>query len=185
MGTVARLLDEHVSFRCTSVDRIGIRGYVPGLQYEGGVVKFLVNRGNTIPSPAALNRNHERLVAELDALVAASGVPVVRFKRGESKEDIARPYQDAGAGHRADRAGAGRQGPGADLVVAGLRRRQPSPRTAPAIRTSPGGASRRCPITGTSTSPTASGVRRSSSCARTRRIRCGAAPTATSGPNAS
>ena len=94
MGTVARLLDQHVSFRCSSVDRIGIRGYVPGLQYEGGVVKFLVKRGNTIPSPAALNRNHERLVAELDALVAASGVPVVRFKRGESKEDIARPYQD-------------------------------------------------------------------------------------------
>jgi hypothetical protein len=40
MGTVARLLAEHVSFRCTSVDRIGIRGYIPGLQYEGGLVKF-------------------------------------------------------------------------------------------------------------------------------------------------
>jgi hypothetical protein len=95
MGTVATLLAEHVSFRCTSVDRIGVRGYIRGLQYEGGVVKFLVNRGNTIPSPAALNRNHERLVSELDALVATSGVPVVRFGRGESKEDIARPYQDA------------------------------------------------------------------------------------------
>ena len=94
MGTVARLLAEHVSFRCTSVDRIGIRGYIPGLQYEGGVVKFLVNRGNTIPSPAALNRNRQRLVAELDALVASTGVPVVRFKGGQSKEDMARPYQD-------------------------------------------------------------------------------------------
>jgi hypothetical protein len=97
MGTVARLLDEHVRFRCTSVDRVGIRGYVPGLQYEGGVVKFLVAQGNRIPSPAALNRNRERLVAELDALVATSGVPVVRFKRNECKEDIARPYQDAAA----------------------------------------------------------------------------------------
>jgi hypothetical protein len=101
MGTVARLLDEHVSFRCASVDRIGIRGYVPGLQYEGGVVKFLVCRGNTIPSPAVLNHNHERLVGELDALVTASGVPLVRFKRDECKEDIARPFQDAAtaAGH--------------------------------------------------------------------------------------
>ena len=95
MGTVATLLAEHVSFRCTSVDRIGIRGYIPGLQYEGGLVKFLVNQGNRIPSPAALNHNRERLVADLDALVDASGVPVVRFRRGESKEDIARPYQDA------------------------------------------------------------------------------------------
>jgi hypothetical protein len=97
MGTVATLLAEHVSFRCTSVDRIGIRGYIPALQYEGGVVKFLLNRGNNIPSPAALNRNRERLVADLDALVTTSGVPVVRFRRGESKEDIARPFQDEAA----------------------------------------------------------------------------------------
>src|SRR5437660_8837887 len=95
MGTVNSLLAEHVSFRCTSVDRIGIRGYIPGLQYEGGVVKFLLNRGNFIPSPAALNHNHQRLATQLEALVAATGVPVVRFKTGECKEDIARPYQDA------------------------------------------------------------------------------------------
>jgi hypothetical protein len=95
MGTVARLLDEHVSFRCTSVDRIGVRGYIPGLQYEGGIVKFLLNRaGGTIPSPVLLNRNHERLVNELEALEESTGVPVVRFKSGQSKEDIARPYQD-------------------------------------------------------------------------------------------
>lgn len=94
MGTVATLLAEHVSFRCTSVDRIGVRGYIAGLQYEGGLVKFLVNQGNRIPSPAALNRNRERLIAELDALVVATGVPLVRFKSGQSKEEIARPFQD-------------------------------------------------------------------------------------------
>ena len=97
MGTVARLLDEHVSFRCTSVDRIGVRGYIPGIQYEFGLIKFLLNRGGTIPSPALLNRNRERLVAEFEALEAATGVPVVRFKAGESKEDLARPFQDAAA----------------------------------------------------------------------------------------
>jgi hypothetical protein len=65
------------------------------------VVKFLLNRGFPIPSPAALNKAHERLVADLDAVVASSGVPVLRFKRDECKEDIARPYQDAAgeAGH--------------------------------------------------------------------------------------
>lgn len=94
MGTVTSLLAEHVSFRCTSVDRIGIRGYVPGLQYEGGVVKFLVHRGYTIPSPAVLAVNRDRLVSDLDGLLAESGVPMVRFGRGESKEDLARPYQD-------------------------------------------------------------------------------------------
>ena len=82
MGTIDSLLAEHVSFRCTSVDRIGTRGYIPGLQYEGGVVKFLLNRGFPIPSPAALNQAHEHLVADLDAMVASSGAPLVRFKRG-------------------------------------------------------------------------------------------------------
>ena len=43
------------------MDRIEIRGYVPGLQYLGGVVRFLLNRGNFIPWPAALNHKHERL----------------------------------------------------------------------------------------------------------------------------
>ncbi len=43
-----------------------------------------------VPTP----RSHERLVTELEALAANSGVPVVRFKMGESKEDIARPFQD-------------------------------------------------------------------------------------------
>ncbi len=97
MGTVARLLAENVSFRCTSVDRIGIRGYVPGLQYEGGVLRFLIERGYRIPSPAGFTHNHDRLVSELDALVGAWDVPVVRFKGGECKEDIARPYQQAAA----------------------------------------------------------------------------------------
>jgi len=97
MGTVARLLAENVSFRCSSVDRIGIRGYVPGLQYEGGVLRFLLERGYRIPSPAGLTHNHDRLVSELDALVAAHDVPVVRFRRDECKEDIARPYQQEAA----------------------------------------------------------------------------------------
>jgi hypothetical protein len=97
MGTVARLLAEHVSFRCTSVDRIAIRGYVRDLQHEGGLVRFLLHRGNTLPSPALLNHNRERLLAELDRLVADSGVPVVRFKGRGTKEQTARPYQDAAA----------------------------------------------------------------------------------------
>ena len=97
MGTVARLLAEHVSFRCTSVDRIAIRGYIPGLQYEGGLVKFLVGQGSTIPSPAALVRIHDRMVSDLDRLVASTGVEVLRFRPGESKEDIARTFQDEAA----------------------------------------------------------------------------------------
>lgn len=52
MDAVASLLAERVSFRVTSVDRIFVAGYIRGLQYEGGVVRFLLNRGYPIPSPA-------------------------------------------------------------------------------------------------------------------------------------
>ncbi|MDP9441043.1 MAG: hypothetical protein M3P34_02430 [Actinomycetota bacterium] len=103
MGTVASLLNDHVSFRCTSVDRIGVAGYIPGLQFEGGVVRFLLNRGYRIPSPAGLGHNHDRLGRDLAALVAERELPVVRFARRQNKEEVARPYQ---AGARA----AGRPG---------------------------------------------------------------------------
>ena len=86
-----RLLAEHVSFRCTSVDRVGIRRFIRGLQYDGGVVKFLVSRGQS-PDPVAdpvaggVEASRDRLVAEFDALVASSGIAVPRFSKGEYKE---------------------------------------------------------------------------------------------------
>jgi hypothetical protein len=92
MGSVASLLAGHVSLRLRSVDRIFLQGYVPQLMTDGQVVRFLLNRGANIPSPAMLGRNHDRLIAELDAFAAAHGVDVVRFTKGENKELAARPY---------------------------------------------------------------------------------------------
>jgi len=97
VGTVNRLLAEHVNFRVTCVDRVGIAGYIRALQYEGGVVKFILQRGFPIPSPVVLTRNHDRLVGEVDRFVKANGLTVVRFRKGDVKEDIARPYQEAAA----------------------------------------------------------------------------------------
>jgi hypothetical protein len=92
MGSVASLLAGHVSLRLCSVDRIFLQGYVPQLMTEGQVVRFLLNRGAKIPSPAVLGRNHDRFVADIEAFAAAQGVEVVRFGKGEIKEHAARPY---------------------------------------------------------------------------------------------
>ena len=103
MATVSSLLADHVSLRVASVDRLGIAGYVPKLSYEGGLVKFLLHRAAqahyeiNIPSPALLGHNHDRMVAELERFVARRDLPVLRFKRGDVKELIARPYQLAAA----------------------------------------------------------------------------------------
>ena len=102
MGSVASLLAEHVSLRVCSVDRIGVAGYIPSLTHEGGLVAFLLHRASlvgtrNIPSPALLGHNHDRLVRELDRFVTETDLPVVRFRRGDAKEHIARPYQLAAA----------------------------------------------------------------------------------------
>jgi hypothetical protein len=92
MTAVATLLARHVTFQLDSVDRIFVAGYVPELQHEGGLVRFLIHRGYRIPSPAGLGHNHDRLVADLEAFVAEQDTPLVRFGKGESKEEVARPY---------------------------------------------------------------------------------------------
>ena len=92
MATVASLLAEHVRFRLTSVDRIFVAGYVPALMTQGQVVRFLLHRGYPIPSPAGLGHNHDRLVREIERFIAATDIPVVRFAKRQSKEEVARPY---------------------------------------------------------------------------------------------
>lgn len=103
VASVSSVLAGHVSLRVASVDRLGIAGYIPKLSYEGGLVKFLLHRAAqahfavNIPSPALLGHNHDRMVADLERFVARRDLPVVRFKGGDVKELIARPYQLAAA----------------------------------------------------------------------------------------
>jgi hypothetical protein len=90
------------------VDRVGVAGYVPALQHEGGLVQFLLHRASligrrNIPSPALLSHNHDRMMADLERFIAEYDLPVVRFRRGDAKEQIARGYQLAAAAD--DRAG--------------------------------------------------------------------------------
>ena len=103
MERVADLLSEHVTLRLPSVDRIGVHGYIQRLAYEGGLVRFLLNRGYRLPTPRGLAQNHERLVSALDQFVTDNGLEVIRFTKGMCKEDVARPFQQAAA--RAGRPG--------------------------------------------------------------------------------
>ncbi|MPZ71111.1 MAG: hypothetical protein GEU71_16535 [Actinobacteria bacterium] len=89
---MSSLLAERVTLRLSSVDRIFVAGYVPQLQTEGQVVRFLLNRGYRIPSPAGLGHNHERVIAEIDAFVADNDLPLVTFAKRQRKEDVARPF---------------------------------------------------------------------------------------------
>lgn len=92
MGPVSRLLAERVTLRLSSLDRLLVQGYVPRLQSEGLLVRWMLDRGE-YPSPRVFGRAHERMVEGVGRFVAEAGIPYVSFGRGQRKEDIARPYQ--------------------------------------------------------------------------------------------
>jgi len=92
MATIARLLRERVSLQVNSVDRMFLAGYIPKLQSEGMVVRFLLDRGFPISSPAALGKIGQAYVRAIERFAARNRIAVVHFKKGESKELVARRY---------------------------------------------------------------------------------------------
>jgi hypothetical protein len=98
MADYATLLRDHVTLTCRSVDRIFLQAYLPRLQSVGMVCQFLRwQRGFFIPSSAAFGKIADAYVAEVDKFARVNGVPVIRFAKGEKKEEIARPYIEAAA----------------------------------------------------------------------------------------
>ena len=80
VATISSLLADHVSLQVRSVDRIFLAGYVPRLQCDGQLVRFLNERaGGTIPSPAILGRIGRAYVEEINRFAKANDIPVVRF----------------------------------------------------------------------------------------------------------
>jgi hypothetical protein len=97
VATIRSLLRDRVTLQVRSVDRIYLRAYVPKLMSDGMLVRFLLDRGAMIPSPALLGKIGSRYQAAIERFAARNGVPIVRFRRGESKEEVARPYLEAAA----------------------------------------------------------------------------------------
>ena len=92
MATISSLLADHVSLQVRSLDRLFLQGYVPRLMTEGQVIRFLLDRGFPIPSPAALGKIGQAYVRAIERFAARNRIPLVHFKKGESKELVARRY---------------------------------------------------------------------------------------------
>ena len=103
MATISSLLADHVSLQVRSVDRLFLQGYVPRLMTEGQVIRFLLDRGFPIPSPAVLGKIGRQYAQAIDQFVVDHQIPVVKFVRGDVKEEIARKHFQAA--EREDRYG--------------------------------------------------------------------------------
>jgi len=92
VATISSLLSDHVTLQVRSVDRLFFQGYVPRLQTQFQVIRFLLDRGFPIPSPAVLGRIGGQYVKAVERFIADREIPVVRFVKGDVKEDIAREH---------------------------------------------------------------------------------------------
>lgn len=92
MATSVSLLRDRVSLQVRSVDRIFLQGYVPRLMTAGQLIRFLLDRGYPIPSPALLGKIGRGYVAAIDRFARDHDIAVVRFAKGQSKEQVAAAY---------------------------------------------------------------------------------------------
>ena len=94
MSTIAELLRQQVTLDVESLDRIYLNGYVPNLQVPGQLVNFLCKHlGNTIPSPALLQRIGDVFVRQVHSFAEEQAIPIVHFERGVRKDDVAAGYR--------------------------------------------------------------------------------------------
>jgi hypothetical protein len=82
MPNVAELIKDHVTLAVDCVDRLYLNAYVPRLQGSGGVVGFLEQRGQRIPSPALFGKITEAFKRDLRAWAEREGIPWLEFHRG-------------------------------------------------------------------------------------------------------
>jgi hypothetical protein len=62
--------------------------YVPKLQRKQGVVGLLrQHRGQPLPSAALMSPISRAFVSELEGFAANNEIPLVRFRKGERKDD--------------------------------------------------------------------------------------------------
>jgi hypothetical protein len=90
------LLDGHVALDVDCLDRVYLNGYVPGLQVGGQVVRFMKEHlGLSIPSPTIFNKIGTAFRRAVSEFAEVNDIPVVRFKKGDRRIDLMRPYLEA------------------------------------------------------------------------------------------
>ncbi len=89
--SVSDMLANQVVRGVECIDRMYLNAYVPQLQRELGVVAFFrYHRGHTFASSALMDPISKAFVARIEEFVRKNQVPVVVFKKGQRKDDIAR-----------------------------------------------------------------------------------------------
>src|SRR5450631_3872318 len=88
--SAAEVLGEHVVFELECIDRVYCNAYVPKLAYPGGVATFFTkHRGATFASTCLADPISKQFVAAIQRFAAVREIPIVRFEKGQRKDDVA------------------------------------------------------------------------------------------------
>ena len=99
--SVSQLLKDRVGLEVESMDRMYLNVYVPCLQRELGIVSFIkYHLGQPVPSTVVVAERSKAFVKAIRRFIEAEGIPLVRFKKGQRKEDIAPACAECSAGRR-------------------------------------------------------------------------------------
>ncbi|MGH3566922.1 MAG: hypothetical protein ACRDRH_13000 [Pseudonocardia sp.] len=91
--SVADVLDDHVVFEVESIDRMYLNVWQPRLAYGGGVQGFFVgHRGYHYASTALMDPMTKDLVADIHWFVAARGLELVSFDKGQRKDELTQEF---------------------------------------------------------------------------------------------
>ena len=91
---MADVLDDHTVFEITSIDRMHLNVWQPRLAYGGGVQGFFVgHRGHHYACTALMDSMTKAFVADIYGFVAARGLDLISFGKGERKDDLAREFE--------------------------------------------------------------------------------------------
>jgi hypothetical protein len=92
--SVAEVMRNHVTLEVESIDRMYLNAYQPKLQAEKQAACFFrFHRGQPVASSALMGPMTDEFLRQVDAFVEQHGIPVVQFKKGQRKDDIAAAYR--------------------------------------------------------------------------------------------
>jgi hypothetical protein len=92
--SVANVLDQHVTLEVEGIDRMYLNVYQPKLQAEKQAACFFrFHRGQPVASSSLMGVMTKAFLSQVEAFVEQQQIPVVAFKKGQRKDDVAAEYR--------------------------------------------------------------------------------------------
>lgn len=97
--SVTEVLRDRVTLEVEGIDRLYLNVYVPRLQSESGVASFFrFHRGHAFASSALMDPISKTFLGAIEDFAEQHQIPVVFFKKGQRKDDVAAKYRADFAG---------------------------------------------------------------------------------------